>query len=343
MKEYLSGRLMMDLEGSSLSHDEKNILLNTHVGGVILFSRNIISQKQVRSLCDEIRLVNPRLLIAVDQEGGRIQRLRKGFTNLPSMQKLALFIEKSKKNDMTFAADVGWLMASEVLASGLDISFAPVLDLDWNKSSIIGDRSFGRKPEKVIQVANSFIIGMNEAGMTGIGKHFPGHGGIHSDSHLVYSEDNRVFEDIKKFDLLPFKALHEKLGGIMTAHIAYSSVDKEIATFSKFWLGDILRDDIGFEGVIFSDDLSMKGTDYAGDIIEKIQKSLSAGCDMILICNDRSAVYQALEFMESRRISQSPKISSLKATHSISWAELKKNTRRENIIKNLSLLNNEYL
>ena len=342
MKENLSGRLMVDLEGSSLSHDEKNILLNKHVGGVILFSRNIISQKQVRVLCDEIRSVNSKLLIAVDQEGGRIQRLREGFTSLPSMQKLALFIEEGKKNDITFVADVGWLMASEVLASGLDISFAPVLDLDWNRSSVIGDRSFGSKPEQVILIANSFISGMNEAGMKGIGKHFPGHGGIHSDSHLVNSEDNRVFEDIEKFDLLPFKALHENLGGIMTAHIAYPSVDKDISTFSQFWLGKILRHDIGFKGVIFSDDLTMKGANYSGDLKVKIQKSLSAGCNMILICNDRSAVYEALDFMESREISLSNKIYSLKASQIISWVELQKNPRRENIIKKLNLLNKDY-
>jgi len=330
---------MIDLEGTSITQEEKYLLNNIHVGGVILFARNFISQEQIKALCDEIRLLNPKLLIAVDQEGGGVQRLTSGFTDLPSMKNLASYINNN--NNLTFAKDVGWLLASEVLASGFDISFAPVLDLDWNRSSIIGDRSFGSSPEQVIEIANSFIDGMNEAGLIGIGKHFPGHGGIETDSHLDFCEDNRAFEVIQKFDLLPFKILHKKLGGIMTAHIVYPSVDQEISTFSQFWLRDILRQDIGFQGVIFSDDLSMKGTDYSGEIESKINKSLSAGCDMLLICNDRSAVYAALNFMEFSNISLSNKIYLLKAERIISWADLQQNPRRENILKNLNLLNKE--
>ena len=257
---------MLDLDGQSLSDEEKNLLLNPHVGGVLLFSRNIISRDQVVSLCHQIAKANPNLLIAVDQEGGRVQRLVNGYTLLPSMQKLGKFVEQDKDNGLILASNLGWLMASEVIASGLDISFAPVLDLDLDRSSIIGDRSLGNTPKTVINIANSFINGMNEAGMQAVGKHFPGHGGIHADTHLSYSEDLRSLDDLKQHDLIPFRELHNRLGGIMTAHISFSNIDKEIATFSKFWLQDILRNKLGFSGTIFSDDLSMKGTDHIGGI-----------------------------------------------------------------------------
>ena len=335
MSKSLIGRLMLDLEGMSLSKEENEILLNPHVGGVILFAKNISSRDQVRELCGEIKQINPQLLIAVDQEGGRVQRLKKGYTKLPAMQKLAEFLNTNSDKNFSFATDLGWLMASEVIASGIDISFAPVLDLDNSRSSIIGDRSIGDNPEKVISIASAYIKGMNQAGMQATGKHFPGHGGIFADSHLVFSEDMRSFSQLESHDLLPFNALELQLGGIMTAHISFSNIDKEIATFSKFWLQDILRNKIGFAGIIFSDDLSMKGTDYVGDIEAKVGKALESGCNMVLVCNDRPAAVRAINFLEKEKISQSQKITKLKASQSISWTDLEKDIRRKDIIGKL--------
>ena len=329
---------MLDLDGTSLTQEENKLLLNQHVGGVILFARNISSRNQVQELCREIRKINPRLLIAVDQEGGRIQRLKEGYTNLPSMQKLAAFLKLDIDKNISFATDLGWLMASEVIASGLDISFAPVLDLDDSRSSVIGDRSIGDNPEQVAAIASAFIEGMNQAGMQATGKHFPGHGGIFADSHITFSQDTRSLSEIESHDLLPFNALKLQLGAIMTAHISFTNIDKEIATFSKFWLQDILRKKIGFTGTIFSDDLSMKGSDYVGGIEAKVSKALDSGCNMVLVCNDRPAAMEAINFLEKEKISQSHKITRLKASQLISWRDLEKDTRRKDIIDKLNII-----
>jgi beta-N-acetylhexosaminidase len=329
---------MLDLDGTSLTQHENKLLLNPHVGGVILFARNISSRDQVQELCEAIRKINPKLLIAVDHEGGRVQRLKEGYTILPTMQKLAAFLNSDSDKNFSFATDVGWLMASEVIASGLDISFAPVLDLDHSRSSVIGDRSIGNNPEKVIAIASAFIKGMNQAGMQATGKHFPGHGGIFADSHLTFSQDTRSLSELESHDLRPFDALKLQLGGIMTAHISFSSIDKEIATFSKFWLQDVLRNKMEFTGTIFSDDLSMKSSDYVGGIEAKVGKALESGCNMVLVCNDRPAALDAINFLEKEKISQSEKVTKLKASGSISWADLENDARRIDIIDRLNTI-----
>ena len=198
-------KLMLDLDGKVLTDDETDLLRNPFVGGVILFSRNIASKSQVQALCEHIKFINSELLIAVDQEGGRVQRLKKGYTSLPSMHQLSDYCAKDNFANIHLARDTGWLMASEVIASGLDISFAPVLDLDLETSSIIGHRSFGDSPELVIKMADLFINGINEAGMQAVGKHFPGHGGIFEDSHIQNVKDCRKFEELETHDLLPFQ------------------------------------------------------------------------------------------------------------------------------------------
>ena len=329
---------MIDLHGPTIRKDEENILVNKHIGGVILFARNIISRNQVQDLCKEIVNLNPKILIAVDQEGGKVQRLKNGYTNLPSMQELAYLAREKNNKNFSFATDVGWLMAAEVIASGIDISFAPVLDIDSSRSSIIGSRSLGDNPENVIPIARAFIKGMNQAGMKAVGKHFPGHGGIYSDSHKTFSEDLRSLSEIKNHDLLPFDDLKYELGGMMTAHIAYSNIDKDIATFSKFWLQDILRNKLGFSGTIFSDDLSMKGSDYVGSIEAKVDKALESGCDMVLVCNDRPAALKAINFLEKEKISQSHKVTKLKVSKSISWLDLEKDARRRDIVDKLNTI-----
>ena len=322
---------MIDLDSYFLSGDEIDLLSNPFVGGVILFSRNIKSRYQVQALCTQIKAINSELLIAVDQEGGRVQRLETGYTRLPSMHQLADDCTKDNFANIGLARDIGWLMASEVIASGLDISFAPVLDLDLQRSSIIGDRSFGDSPERVIEIASLFIDGMNEAGMTAVGKHFPGHGSIHADSHLELVEDFRSLEELEKHDLLPFSALKDKLGGIMSAHISFPKIDINIATFSKFWLSDMLRNKITFHGIIFSDDLSMKGANSAETASEKLKQALGAGCNVILICNDRPAVLEALNFMQENSIESTGNLAALRATQSISWDDIEQDPRRSKI------------
>ena len=329
---------MLDLDSTSLTQEENELLLNPHVGGVILFARNISSRDQVQELCREIKTLNPNLLIAIDQEGGRVQRLKEGYTILPPMQKLAAFLNSNNDKNFIFATDLGWLMASEVIASGLDISFAPVLDLDDSRSSVIGDRAIGDNPEEVIDIASAFIEGMNQAGMKATGKHFPGHGGIYADSHLTFSQDTRSLSELEDHDLLPYDALKLQLGAIMTAHISFSNIDTEIATFSKFWLQDILRNKLGFSGTIFSDDLSMKGADYIGGIEAKVGKALESGCNMVLVCNDRPAALKAINFLEKEKISQSQKATKLKASQSIIWVDLEKDARRKGIIDKLNII-----
>ena len=256
------------------------------------------------------------------------------------MQRLAAFLNSDSDKSFPFATDLGWLIASEVIASGLDISFAPVLDLDDSRSSVIGDRSIGDNPEKVIAIASAFIEGMNQAGMKATGKHFPGHGGIFADSHLTFSQDTRSLSELESHDLLPFDALKLQLGGIMTAHISFTNIDKEIVTFSKFWLQDILRNKMGFTGTIFSDDLSMKGADYVGDIEAKVGRALESGCNMVLVCNDRPAAIETINFLEKEKISQSQRVTRLKASQLISWADLEKDARRIDIIDKLNIIEN---
>ena len=314
------------------------LISKNHVGGLILFSRNFDSYEQLKNLVKEIHAIKENIIIAVDQEGGRVQRLKEGYTILPTMQKLAAFLNSDSDKNFPFATDLGWLMASEVIASGLDISFAPVLDLDDSRSSVIGDRSIGDNPEKVIAIASAFIKGMNQAGMKATGKHFPGHGGIFADSHLTFSQDTRSLSELESHDLRPFDALKLQLGGIMTAHISFSSIDKEIATFSKFWLQDVLRNKMGFTGIIFSDDLSMKGSDYVGGIEVKVGKALESGCNMVLVCNNRPAALEAINFLEKEKISQSGKVAKLKASGSISWTDLENDARRIDIIDKLNTI-----
>ena len=234
------GRLMLDLAGLSLADNEREQLQNPHVGGVILFARNVETREQIGALVQEIRSASPQVLIAVDQEGGRVQRFRDGFTRFPPMQKLGDLVAQDSVTGLALTKDAGWLMASEVIACGLDISFAPVLDVDRDTSSIIGDRSFSDDPQAVIEVAQAFIDGMHEAGMAATGKHFPGHGGIVADSHLEAPVDRRSWTELEAHDVKPFDALSESLDGIMPAHITFPAVDPDSVGFSSFWLRDFL-------------------------------------------------------------------------------------------------------
>lgn len=228
------GRLMTSLEGTSLTFEDKKLLSNKHVGGIILFSKNFESQLQIQSLCSEIKAVKENIIIAVDQEGGRVQRFKNEFTVLPSMQNLGDYA--IEKNNMTICHEIGWLMASELVASGIDISFAPVLDVDRETSSIIGNRSFSNDPKLLIKLARNFINGMNEAGMQATGKHFPGHGGIFEDSHIAEPVDTRSYEKLLEIDLKPFIELQNNLSVMMTAHITFPKVDDICVSYSGIWI-----------------------------------------------------------------------------------------------------------
>ena len=332
----LYGRLMLDVDGLVLSSDDRQLLANPQVGGVILFARNILSREQVCTLVAEIRSCSKNILIAVDQEGGRVQRFSHGFTKIPSMQQVGDLVESAGSEGVALSRELGWLMASEVLACGLDISFAPVLDVDRDTSSIIGDRAFSDQPKKVITAAAAFIEGMQDAGMASTGKHFPGHGGVIADSHLEAPVDNRSWDQLKRHDLMPFQSLAKTLSGIMPAHITFPSIDPDSVGFSVFWLKEVLREQLGFSGVIFSDDLSMKAADIVGSYVDKAKAALAAGCDMIFVCNDRKGAREVLSYMEYQQIPMSALIESMRPNKSVNWAELERSPRRKVVIEKLA-------
>ena len=322
------GPLMLDLEGTSLSDGERDLLRQGPVGGVIFFARNISSKEQFMALTAEVSALRPELLLAIDQEGGRVQRLREGYTILPPMQRLGTLFKQNGTHGAELLHSTGWLLAVEMIASGLDFSFAPVLDLDSSHCEVIANRSFSPDPDIARAAAGFFIEGMAEAGMAATGKHFPGHGGVTADSHLEIPYDSRSLEQLKARDLLPFKALSHKLQGIMPAHIVFPEVDSNAVGFSSYWLQEILREELAFDGVIFSDDLSMKGADQLGTYGEKAKAALRAGCDMVLVCNNRQGALEVLDFLQSSAEPfTSSRLPSMKAQEQWHWAELVTDSR----------------
>jgi len=284
---------MLDIAGTWLTSEDRQLLRQPEVGGLILFARNIDHPRQVQELCRSIRAIRPDMLLAVDQEGGRVQRLRRDFIRLPPMREFAL------RADATQLAEIsGWVMATEVLAVGLDFSFAPVLDLDYQRSAVVGSRAFEGDPQRASELAGAFIRGMHVAGMAATGKHFPGHGWAEADSHVSIPMDERGLDALRARDLVPFRQLSGVLDAVMPAHVIYPQVDDRPAGFSRRWLQDVLRGELGFGGVIFSDDLSMAGAHVVGDAASRIEAALSAGCDMGLVCNDRAAAELALSAVQ---------------------------------------------
>ena len=286
---------MMDLLSTQMNELESRQLMHPMVGGVILFSRNYQDRQQLCELVASIRAVRPELLIAVDHEGGRVQRFIDGFSKIPAMGDILPAAKQDMRLAKCWATEIGFLMAVELLSCDIDLSFAPVLDLN-GISQVIGKRAFSDKPDEVIALADAFIQGMADAGMAAVGKHFPGHGSVAADSHIAKPIDERSEEEIRVLDMKPFRQLmaKQRLQGVMPAHVIYPKVDNNPAGFSAYWLKQVLREELKFDGVIFSDDLGMKGAGVVGGYPERAKAAIEAGCDMILLCNDSEGVNQLL-------------------------------------------------
>ncbi len=281
------GPVMLDVLGTSLTPEDEVRLKHPLTGGVILFKRNFESCAQLSELTAAIRALRASpLLIAVDHEGGRVQRFREGFTRIPPMRELGKIWDKHPQRARHLARQTGFVMASELRGCGVDFSFAPVLDVDYGQSSVIGDRAFHSDPQAIAQLAHHLLLGLKQGGMHTVGKHFPGHGFVAADSHLAIPVDEREFVDIEMSDMEPFRQMISfGLTAVMPAHVIYPKVDHRPAGFSPVWLKDILRGQMGFEGCIFSDDLSMEGASVAGRIVQRASAALGAGCDMVVVCN----------------------------------------------------------
>ena len=281
------GPVMLDVVGTELTADDVRRLQHSLVGGVILFKRNFINNSQLKALTASIHEVRtPPLLIAVDHEGGRVQRFRDGFTKIPAMREFGKIWDSHPKKAKQLATEAGWILAAELRAHGIDFSFTPVLDMDYGDSLVIGDRAFHLKPQAINDLAFALMQGLKKGGMAAVGKHFPGHGFVVADSHVSMPVDDREFDHIAQHDMQPFKMMiDDGIQAIMPAHVIYPKVDDKPAGFSARWLQKILRERLGFNGVIFSDDLSMEAATAGGDVTSRALAALNAGCDMVLLCN----------------------------------------------------------
>lgn len=326
----MHGPVMLDVAGTELSPADIERLRHPSTGGVILFSRNFASRDQLYRLISQIHeLRSPPLLVAVDQEGGRVQRFREEFTRLPAPADILLHYDGDLSHARRAAHELGWLMAAELRAVGVDFSFAPVLDLDIGVSEVIGDRAFGQTPEQVTPLAQAWMLGAREAGMISVGKHFPGHGAVRADSHEELPVDERPLQEILHNDVRPFRRLISAgLEGIMPAHVIYRQCDEQLAGFSRFWLQQVLRGDLHFNGAIFSDDLSMQAAAESGGYPERARSAIAAGCDMALVCNNPDAAAEVLDALQDYHDPVSmARCVRLHGRPALAWDRLRETTR----------------
>jgi beta-N-acetylhexosaminidase len=295
------GPLMLDIAGTALSAADREVLSHPLVGSVILFTRNYADPQQLQALVADIQAVrSPPLLIAVDHEGGRVQRFRSGFSDLPPLRRIGHAFDQDAAAGLAMARALGWLMAAELTACGLDFSFAPCVDLDYGLSEIIGDRAFHARSEAVAQLAIAYMHGMRDAGMAATAKHFPGHGAVVADSHVALPLDRRQLVDMEP-DLVPYRRLIANgLPAVMVAHVLYPAVDSVPASFSRRWIERVLRGELQFAGLVFADDLSMAGAAAVGDLEQRAQRALAAGCDVLPVCNDRPGAERLLDRLKLR-------------------------------------------
>lgn len=338
--------LIVDLAGKTLTQEEQEILEHPLVSGIILFTRNFHDREQLTALIQSVRQhVKKPLLITVDQEGGRVQRFREGFSTLPAMQSF-LQLQHNAQATQALAREAGWLMAAEMFALDIDLSFAPVLDLG-HQCKAIGDRAFGEQASTILPVAEAFIDGMREIGMATTGKHFPGHGHVIADSHLETPFDERPKADIFNHDIQPFKQLIQKnkLSAIMPAHVIYTQCDSQPASGSSYWLKNVLRQTLHFNGAIFSDDLGMKGAGFMGNYTERSEKALQAGCDLLLLCNEPQGVVEVLDNLKFQPTpQQKQRIDELfKPRHTPSWQQLTTSNRWKTASNQLAQLQEAWL
>ncbi|MDW8312367.1 MAG: beta-N-acetylhexosaminidase [Burkholderiales bacterium] len=291
------GPIMTSIDGLELSAEERELLCHPLLGGVILFARNYADRAQLTALTAAIRaLRDPPLVIAVDQEGGRVQRFRDGFTPIPPMRSLGLLWDRDPPSARARAFELGATLARELGEVGIDLSFTPVLDLDYGESTVIGDRAFHRDPLAVAALAISLMQGLCSEGMAAVGKHFPGHGYVRGDTHWEQPEDERDYAQLEAADLVPFReAVAAGLEGVMAAHLIFPKIDPHLAGFSRFWLQEVLRGRLGFRGAIFTDDLGMVAAHRVGDLVARAEAALAAGADIVLPCNDRPGLIELLE------------------------------------------------
>jgi beta-N-acetylhexosaminidase len=295
------GPVVVDVLGTVLSDEDQERLSQPAAGAVILFSRNYENIEQLQVLIESIKKIRePELPVCVDHEGGRVQRFREGFTAIPPMRLLGRYWDRDRKLGLELAQAAAYIIGAELGSSGVDFSFAPVLDLDFGASEVIGDRALHFDPIAVGALGAALVKGFAAAGMAAVGKHFPGHGFAAADSHVDLPLDKRSFNEIAKKDIVPYRAAIEAgLAGVMPAHVVYTEVDNQPAGYSKHWLQEVLRKKLGFDGLIFSDDLSMKGAGTAGGIPGRANAALEAGCDMVLLCNDPDGQDVLLESLKS--------------------------------------------
>lgn len=349
------GPVTLDVLGLSLDAEDRRRIAHPLTGGVILFGRNFSNRKQLTQLTQEIKQLRPDVLISIDHEGGRVQRCRvDGFTHLPAMRKLgALWSKKNSSKHaassaikaMSAATACGYILASEIRACGVDFSFTPVLDLDYGRSRVIGDRSFSADPQIVFALAKSLNEGLRLADMANCGKHFPGHGWAEADSHIAIPVDERSQKEILNMDAKPYEWLDLSLSAVMPAHVIYPKVDQQPAGFSTVWLQTILRKQLGFEGVIFSDDLSMEGASVAGSVVKGAELALNAGCDAVLICNRPDLADQLLSQLKVSKAKQAESMSRLNylmpKTPALAWDELQNQVQYQQakeLLKKLKLI-----
>lgn len=316
------GPVMLDVQGHEITPLEREVLEHPAVGGVILFTRNYFDQAQLRHLISQVRQVRPALLIATDHEGGRVQRFRHGFSAIPAMGVLGKLADKNAQQARQASRQLGWLMAAELLAFDIDLSFAPVLDIN-GVSEVIGDRSFSQDRRQLVMLATTFMQGMRQAGMKTTGKHFPGHGNVREDSHIAMPVDKRSKQQIFAEDMQVFADIHQQqcLDAVMPAHVIYPEVDDKPAGFSEVWLQQILRQQLAFNGVIFSDDLSMQGAVQMGDYPDRARAALAAGCDMLLVCNQPDAAIRVIDALGSQ-FAANTRLPRLAKNTSPDWQEL---------------------
>jgi beta-N-acetylhexosaminidase len=288
---------VIDVVGPELTDEDRERLRHPAAGAVILFSRNYQSPEQLRALVEDIeRLREPALAVCVDHEGGRVQRFREGFTAIAPMRELGRLWDRDKEAATQAARGAAYIIGAELGAHGVDFSFAPVLDLDYGSSSVIGDRALHFDPNAVGALAAAIVQGFADAGMPAVGKHFPGHGFAAADSHVDVPRDERAFSEIFKKDIAPYRvAIEAGMAAVMPAHVIYTQCDSEPAGYSRYWLQEVLRGKLGFDGLIFSDDLSMAGASAVGGPPERARAALAAGCDMVLLCNDPEGQNKLLE------------------------------------------------